>query len=121
MKFALSLAALFLAAAGASAVAQEQKPGTGFWAGGDVGVGFLKRKFDVTNDRDDTKLAIAIRGGYAFTPRLLLGLEAGGWTLESASRRDDARGQGISTLYLFGQVYPLEDRLFFVKGGVGGV
>ncbi|HEX9397893.1 MAG TPA: outer membrane beta-barrel protein [Burkholderiales bacterium] len=117
MRFVLFLLAFALAAP--AALAQDFR--TGFWAGGDVGVGFLKRKFDVTNNRDDTKLAFAIRGGYAFTPRLLLGLEAGGWSLESTNRRDDARGQGISTLYLFGQAYPFEDRLFFVKGGVGGV
>ena len=116
MRLAVFLAAVLFVT---SAIAQE--PGTGFWAGADVGVGFLKRKFDVTNNRDDTKVAVAIRGGYAFTPRLLLGLESGGWTLESTSRRDDARGQGISTLYLFGQAYPLEGKLFFVKAGVGRV
>src|SRR5258706_9598774 len=116
MRSMLFLLAFALAAP--TALAQDFR--TGFWAGGDIGVGFLKRKFDVTNDRDDTKPAVAIRGGYAFTPRLLLGVEAGGWTLESSNRRDDARGQGISTLYLFGQAYPFQDRLFFVKGGVGG-
>ena len=116
MRFVVAISALALCGA---VQAQDFRPG--FWAGGDAGVGFLKRKFDVTNDRDDTKLAFAIRGGYAFTPRVLLGVEAGGWSLEGTNRKDDARGQGISTLYLYGQVYPMEERPLFLKAGVGRV
>jgi len=116
MRIAFAFAALILCG-----VAQAQDFRTGFWAGGDAGVGFLKRKFDVTNDRDDTKLALAIRGGYAFTPRVLLGVEAGGWTLESSNSNDPARGQSLSTLYLYGQAYPMEERPLFLKAGIGSV
>jgi len=117
MRIVLSL--LALAAAAPAALAQDFR--TGFWAGADIGVSAIKRDFDVTNDRNDTKGTVAVRGGYAFTPRLLLGLEASGWTFEREDKKDDARGQGISTLYLYGQAYPMESSAFFVKAGVGPV
>src|SRR5215510_12894919 len=103
----MRLALFSLALAVAAPAAQAQDYRGGFWAGGDVGVSSIKRDFDTTNDRSDTKGTVALRGGYAITPRLLLGLEASGWTFEREDKKDDARGQGLSTLYLFGQVYPL--------------
>jgi len=66
-------------------------------------------------------LATTLRGGYAWHPRLLLGVELGGWNLQGTDVGDPSKGEGIRTLYLMAQYHLGAESRFFVKGGFGGV
>lgn len=109
---------LGLAAAASAAAAQD---GTGFWAGGDIGVASLERSYSVTGSTQGTEFAMTLRGGYAWHPRLLLGIELGGWTLQEGDLWDPSKGEGIRTLYLMAQYHLGVESRFFVKGGFGDV
>lgn len=113
-----STLALIVAAAAGSAAAED---GTGFWFGADVGIASLKRSYSQTGSTQDAEFAMTFRGGYAWHPRLLLGVELGGFTLEEGDLFDPSKGEGIRTLYLMGQYYPGPASQFFLKVGLGDV
>jgi hypothetical protein len=92
-----------------------------FWAGADIGYASIARSYSVTGDTREGRLAFAFRGGIQIDPRLLVGVEFGGWTLQSAGSGDPATGEAIDTRFLIVQVYPLANPAFFVRGGGGRV
>ncbi len=97
------------------------EPGTGFWGGIDLGAGSLKRSYSISGDVSDTNIAMSLRGGYAWNPQLLLGVEIGGWLLEASDyNRDPSQGEAVETYLLFAQVYPSRGSPWFLKGGLGG-
>lgn len=99
------------------AAAQERT--SGFWGGVDLGYGSLRRELSVTGRQTESKVAMAFRAGYFWQPQLLLGVELGGWNMEAADWEDPATGEGITTLYVMGQYYPMASSPGFVKAGLG--
>jgi hypothetical protein len=91
--------------------------GAGWWAGLDYGYASIARKYSVTGDVSRQKSWAAVRVGYAWDPRLLLGLEVGTWLLEGANLWHPNEGAGIETLALIAQYYPGAGPVY-VKGGV---
>ena len=75
----------------------------------------------MTGDTRDNKFTFALRGGFQLDPRLLLGVEFGGWTIQSGNNQDPATGEAIGTRFLIVQGYPLAHSPFFVRGGGGRV
>jgi len=75
----------------------------------------------VTADTRESKFTMALRGGIALDRRLLVGIELGGWTIQSSNVWDPAQGEAISTRFLIAQVYPLTHSPFFIRGGGGRV
>jgi len=114
---ALALLAWPLAAPGAEA--QESR--SLFWAAFDVGYASIARSYSVTPDIRQSKFAFALRGGFQIDPRLLVGLEFGGWTLQADNSQDSAAGEAIYTRFLIVQAYPLAHSTFFVRGGGGRI
>lgn len=108
-------AAILLAAATTGALADP-----GFWVAADAGVASLKRSYSVTDSTQGSEFALSFRAGYSWDPRLLLGVELGGWTLEPQNIEDPSEGEGIRTLYAMAQFYPTGSQ-WFVKGGFGTV
>jgi len=118
----LALLACPLAAQGADAQAPAPEESHSLlWAGFDLGYASLARSFSVTGDTRDNTFTFALRGGFQLDPRLLLGLEFGGWTIQASNNQDPATGEAIGTRFLIIQVYPLAQSAFFVRGGGGRV
>jgi hypothetical protein len=121
----VGLLALSFAVASPADEGAEKKAGGFWWGGMDLGFASLSRTYSVTAATRDTTFALAFRGGYAWHPRLLLGVELGGWTLEAATYPfgygDDPEGEGIQTLLAIAQYYPKEGSPLFLKAGYGNV
>ncbi|HSC96971.1 MAG TPA: outer membrane beta-barrel protein [Burkholderiales bacterium] len=116
------LALLFAAATHASEPAAEKAGG--WWGGIDFGVASVSREYSVTADTRDTTFTLAFRGGYSWHPRLLLGVELGGWLLEATNSYTDdwpPEGEGIQTFYGMAQFYPVSGSPIFLKAGWGHV
>lgn len=103
-------------------IACAEEPRTGFWGGVDAGYGTLKRSRSVTGSADHNNFAMTFRGGYAWHPQLLLGVELGGWLLEASDYNGDdpSRGEAIETFLALAQYYPGAGTPWFVKAGLGG-
>lgn len=115
------VAGLALGLASLVAGAGEPRSGGFWWGGMDVGAASLERSYTLTPKTRDSTFALSISAGYAWDPRLLLGVELGGWTIEGGDLWRPDRGEGIQTLYLIARYYPREDSDLFVKGGYGSV
>jgi hypothetical protein len=119
-------AALALACPLAAAAAEKQAPAPEesrslLWGGFDAGYASLARSYSQTGDTRGSKFTFALRGGFQLDPRLLVGVEFGGWTIQSGNNQDPATGEAIGTRFLIVQVYPLAHSAFFVRGGGGRV
>ena len=101
--------------------ALAQDSGLRFWGGFDLGYASLARSYSVTERTNQGKLTMAFRGGVAINPRLLAGIELGGWTIEGSDLWDPAKGEAIGTRFLVAQYYPVARSAFFVRGGGGRV
>jgi hypothetical protein len=119
--FGAALALLAPLAATAAGTQAPQESRSLFWAGGDFGYASVARSYSVTGDTREGVFTFALRGGIQIDPRLLVGVEFGGWTLQSAGSGDPATGEAIYTRFLIVQVYPLAHSAFFVRGGGGRV
>ena len=108
-----------LVAASSAFGQSESEAQHGFWAGVDAGYGQLKRTYTVTPSTSESKPSLRFRAGYFPTPRVLLGVELGGWNLQGSN--DAFKGEGIETIFAVGRYYPLERSLLFVEGGLGAV
>jgi hypothetical protein len=107
-----------------SAVAQSsaEESRTGFWGGLDIGVASVNRSYSMTASTSQTTFALTLSGGYAWDPRLLLGIELGGWTLQASDwwwNPDSSQGEAIETVFAIARYYPTADSKLFVKGGGG--
>ena len=114
-------AALALACPLAAAAGTPEESRSLFWGGFDAGYASLARSYSQTGDSRDNKFTFALRGGFQLDPRLLLGVEFGGWTIQSGNNQDPASGEAIGTRFLIVQGYPLAHSAFFVRGGGGRV
>jgi hypothetical protein len=101
----------------------EKKAGGFWWGGADIGFASVSRTYSVTASTRDSTFALAFRGGYAWNPRLLLGVELGGWTLQATTYPFGygEEGEGIQTLLAIAQYYPKEGSSLFLKAGYGNV
>jgi hypothetical protein len=109
--------ALVLSASLPVAAAAQTAEREGFWFGFGAGVGSADVTCDGDSDRE-TGGAGYLKAGWTLNPRVLLGLEASGWT-----KKEDEDGVDI-TLSMYNvsgtlTFYPSETTGFFVKGGAG--
>ena len=88
-----------------------------WWVGLEAGGGVVKR--DRRETSTDSAIYLSFKGGLAVTEHLLLGIELGGYTLESGNLWDPAEGAGISKSLFVAQVYPSACRTGWY-GKVGG-
>jgi hypothetical protein len=95
------------------------KTSAGFWGDVDAGYGILKRSYSVSSNTSQGAFSLAFSGGYAWDPRLLVGVELGGWTLQGSNLWDPSKGEGIETVFAVARYYPIPDSPLFVKGGGG--
>jgi hypothetical protein len=102
----------------ALAIDPEAFATSGWWGGIDLGYASITRKYDLTGQSRQYKPTAALRGGYAPIPSLLLGVEAAGWLLEGGNLLPSNEREGIETLSLVAQYYPLPEPLF-VRAGIG--
>jgi len=114
---ALALSAWPLAAPGAEALESRSL----LWGAFDIGYASVARSYSVTSDTRQSRFAFALRGGIQLDPRLLVGVEFGGWTLQADNSQDSAAGEAITTRFFIVQAYPLAHSAFFVRGGGGRV
>jgi hypothetical protein len=105
------------------ALAQESQPSdfSRIWGGLDIGYAYLSRTYSATDRTTDGSATVAIRGGFAVDPRLLLGAEFAAWSIQSSDLSEPTRGEVISTRFLIAQYYPLASSTLFVRGGGGRV
>jgi hypothetical protein len=112
--------------------AEERK---GFFWGADLGGGYVERTVTSTNGVDDAaaRLYMNFFGGYAFNPRIAIGLEGGGWLIEPDSdtyiwnpywppdnqASEEPSGEGIMKIFAFTQIYPDPAGNLFIKLGGG--
>ena len=96
--------AIMLTAAGGPCIAEERSPGK-WWIGVEAGAASVHTSEGALSDRSG-RFALAFRGGVIATPKLLLGLQLGGFTEESSDFNDPAKGEGISHAFAIAQWYP---------------
>lgn len=84
-----------------------------------MGYASVERHYSVTGDASQHKMMTALRAGYSWDPRLLLGVEAANWLLKGANVWHPNEGAAVQTLSLVAQVYPLR-RPLWLKAGFGG-
>ena len=102
-----------------SALAAEASTSGDWWSAIDYGYASITRKYSATTgDISRQKSWAAIRGGYVWNPRLLLGVEVGTWLLEGANLWHPNEGAGIETLALIAQYYPFAAPAY-IKAGAG--
>jgi len=114
--------ALWFVSVAALAQTTDEQSRTGFWAGLDVGIASVQRSYSMTGNTSETTFALTLSGGYAWDPRLLLGVELGGWTLQASDwwwNSNSSQGQGIETIFAIARYYPIANSRLFVKGGGG--
>ena len=105
---------------GTSAVAAEETERSGFWAGVDVGAGYVDRSVDGFSSAN-TDFYLGLKAGYAFHPQLLTGIELSGWNQQATDREDPTRGEGLRQLFLINRFYFSRDSNLFAKVGGGWV
>ena len=105
------------------ALAQESQPSnfSRIWGGLDVGYAYLSRTYSTSDRTTDGTATLAIRGGFAVDPRVLVGAEFGAASIYNSDVPAPTRGEAISTRFLIAQYYPLSYSTLFVRGGGGGV
>jgi hypothetical protein len=115
----ICLLALSLSLVNTEVTAKEAFDRASIWGGVDIGRGNFKTSGDV--DKDETALYLGFKVGYRFNPHYLVGLELSGWILESSNLWDPNKGEGISQVLIFTQLYPNIGSDYFVKLGGGYV
>ena len=120
IKLAAMRALVFLSMllAGGRGVAHGQQR-AGFWADVQLGYGRLQLGSDQEPHHGHDSFALAFDVGGTLNPHVRLGLELGGWLLESFSPDDPARGESVSHLLAIVEVYPWQGRGLFLKLGAG--
>ena len=91
----------------------------GFMAGFQSGYGQLHLHSDQREDVNKGTLSMGFRGGYAVSPRMVAGLEIGGWLLEAYGVNDPARGESVSTMLLFIHVFPFDRLPVYLRSAAG--
>lgn len=120
----LCIAILFMATA---ALAETEYTRDGFWGGIDAGAGLVYQSIGGEN-QDDVYFFLGFKGGYFINPHFLVGLELGGWLVETSDQycyygfcSDPSEGEGIMQIFLITQLYPFKESGLFAKAGGGYV
>ena len=111
------LGATFLWAA--PAAAQNGPTRHGFWADVEFGYGQLEMSSDQEPLTRQSVFTLNFALGGWLNPHLRLGGELGGWLLEAFDVWDPSKGESVSQVRAIAQVYPWQERGFFLKAAVG--
>ncbi|PKM45224.1 MAG: hypothetical protein CVV05_07605 [Gammaproteobacteria bacterium HGW-Gammaproteobacteria-1] len=93
----------------------------GFWGNIDIGFGNLYLSPDVARSRTDSRLYLALAGGYAFHPQLQLGIAAGGWNIEASNFWDTASGEGLRQVFAVVRYWPTAESKLYLSFAGGSV
>jgi hypothetical protein len=120
-RVATALAALILT----PGVVPAAEPGKrdAWWAVVELGGGYVDLSGPV-KELDDTFTGfyLALAGGYALSPHLLIGVEASGWLRESGNLYDSSEGEAVSPIFAVLRFYPsAEESGLYLKAGGGYV
>jgi hypothetical protein len=129
--FQFIVVCLLLSVAAYESYAQENSSRKGFILGTSLGYGALKYEYKGISTSEET-FALGLHAGYAITPKIIAGLEANGWTIEAFNNTgfcynycyyDDepSRGESISNVSMFLNVFPFDNSPFYITGGLGKV
>jgi len=100
-------------------LAQEYVDRSGFAVGGWAGYGQMHVNADNVSGNSDGAFALGFSGGYAINSKVVLGIELNGWTLKAFDPEDPSKGESISNVAIFINVYPFNHLPLFFEGGGG--
>lgn len=98
----------------------EEGPRSGFWGGGDIGVGRLERSVGGSSNAG-ADFYFGVKAGYTVHPQILVGAELSGWNQEATDWDDSTKGEGLMQVFLISRLYPMKDSNLFAKVGGGWV
>ena len=99
--------------------AQEAEGSDPWWVEFQLGYGSTELISDLGRGGNRGAATIASRGGRAFGERFRMGLEIGGWLLESGDIWDPSEGESLSDIALIAQLTPFTDLPLFAEAGAG--
>jgi hypothetical protein len=107
------------------AYAQETQKRTGWWAAVEAGAGIVELPFP-GKEGSEILPYLAITGGHAITPNVLIGIEVSGWLYESSDdihveQEEGIEGDGLSQVFLTSRIYPVKNKNAFIRLGGGHV
>ena len=120
IRFSVSIGVAVIFLAGTAVVTAEETERSGFWAGLDIGAGYVERSVGSV-ESDNTDLYMRFKAGYAVHPQILAGLELSGWNQQATDRNDPTKGEGLMQVFLISRLYPMRDSNLFAKVGGGWV
>lgn len=109
--------------------AQDNINRKGFTLGTSLGYGSINYEHKDIRASEDS-FAFGLQAGYAITPNIIVGLEANGWTIEAFNNYvcyyyyyydydEPSKGESISNISMFLDVFPFNNSPFYITGGVG--
>jgi hypothetical protein len=113
------IALCLLLAAADNCFAQNDIIRKGFTFGGTVGYGSIGVNHDLNMHYSGKSFALGFQGGYAVTPKIILGLELNGWTIKPFDLYDPTVGESVSNTSIFLNVFPFNNIPFYFSGGAG--
>jgi hypothetical protein len=100
-------------------LAQEYVDRSGFVLGGWAGYGQMNVNAENVSRSSHGTFALGFSGGYAITSKVVLGMELNGWTLKAFDPEDPSKGESVSNVALFINVFPFPQLPLFLEGGGG--
>jgi hypothetical protein len=95
----------------------------GFELGVQSGYGGMHLRSDQGWDVDKGTFSLGFQGGYAVSSRMIVGLEVGGWLLESfsfdAHGDEEEKGEAVSNTLLFLHLFPVKRLPFYLRAALG--
>lgn len=101
--------------------AEEYRERSGFVVGGWAGYGVMNVSTDNSTRNSNGTFALGLRGGYALSSRVILGLELNGWTLKAYDVNDPSKGESVSNISIFMDYFPFKEIPIYVAGGGGRI
>lgn len=100
-------------------LAQESVERSGIVVGASAGYGSIDvHTAEISKDSYGT-FALGFRGGYAFNPHIVAGLELDGWTLKPYDLEDPSKGESVSNVSLFLNYFPFQEFPIYISAGIG--
>lgn len=104
-------------------LASENSGRKGFLVGLQSGCGSVHLQSNQSLNVSRGTFSLGFQGGYAVTPYLNLGLEVGGWLLESfsfnAHGQEEERGEAISNTMIFIHIFPITRLPLYLRAALG--
>lgn len=100
-------------------LAQENVYRNGFVLGGWAGYGQMNVNTDNISSSSIGTFALGFSGGYAITPKVVMGIELNGWTIKAFDPKDPSKGESISNVSIFINYFPFVNLPLFIEGGGG--